>query len=69
MFIGLGVKDWSRRIFDALIPLPRGTSYNSYLVIGEEAKALIDTVNPEFEGELEEKIKQITNPNAIEYWS
>jgi flavorubredoxin len=51
----VGVKDWSRRIFDALIPLPKGTSYNAYLIIGENMKALIDTVNPGFERELEEK--------------
>ena len=28
----VGAKDWTRRMFDALIPLPDGTSYNSYLV-------------------------------------
>lgn len=27
----VGVKDWDREMFDRLIPLPRGTSYNSYL--------------------------------------
>ncbi|MEM3028124.1 MAG: FprA family A-type flavoprotein, partial [Candidatus Bathyarchaeia archaeon] len=25
----VGVKDRNRRLFDALIPLPRGTSYNA----------------------------------------
>ena len=28
----VGVPDFDRRLFDALIPLPDGTSYNSYLV-------------------------------------
>jgi len=32
----VGVKDWSRRLFDSLIPLPKGTSYNAYLVVGSE---------------------------------
>jgi len=32
--------------FDALIPLPDGTSYNSYLIKGSEKTALIDTVDP-----------------------
>lgn len=63
----VGVKDWNRKLFDALIPLPKGTSYNSYLVIGEEEKALIDTVNPGFEGELEEKVRAITDPGEIDY--
>ena|SRR5271157_126477 len=63
----VGSRDWNRRLFDALIPLPRGTTYNSYLVIGEEKKALIDTVNPGFEKELEGKIRKITNPEDIDY--
>ena len=44
----VGAKDWTRRMFDALIPLPDGTSYNSYFVKGEKKTALIDTVNPGF---------------------
>ncbi len=42
----LGVVDWNRRLFDALIPLPDGTSYNAYLVQGSEKTVLIDTVEP-----------------------
>ena len=32
----VGVVDWNRRMFDSLIPLPDGTSYNAYLVQGTE---------------------------------
>lgn len=42
----VGVPDWNRTLFDALIPLPDGTSYNAYLVMGSEKIALIDTVDP-----------------------
>lgn len=63
----VGIRDWNRRLFDALIPLPRGTSYNSYLVIGSSKKALIDTANPGFEKELEEKIRRILDPAEIDY--
>jgi flavorubredoxin len=42
----LGVIDWNRRMFDALIPTPDGTSYNAYLVQGSEKTALLDTVDP-----------------------
>jgi flavorubredoxin len=42
----IGAIDWDRRLFDALIPLPDGTSYNSYLVQGSQKVALIDTVDP-----------------------
>lgn len=42
----VGAPDWDRRLFDALIPLPEGTSYNAYLITGQEKTALIDTVDP-----------------------
>ncbi len=42
----VGAVDWDRRLFDSLIPLPEGTSYNSYLIRGSEKTALIDTVDP-----------------------
>ncbi len=42
----VGAVDWDRRLFDSLIPLPDGTSYNSYLVKGSEKTVLIDTVDP-----------------------
>jgi flavorubredoxin len=52
----VGVRDWSRKIFDSLIPLPLGTSYNSYLVKGSAKTALIDTVNADFAAELKSNI-------------
>ena len=42
----VGAIDWDRRLFDSLIPLPDGTSYNSYVIKGSEKTALIDTVDP-----------------------
>ncbi|GAB4378814.1 MAG: FprA family A-type flavoprotein [Calditrichia bacterium] len=42
----IGSVDWDRIFFDALIPLPHGTSYNAYLIKGSEKTALIDTVDP-----------------------
>lgn len=42
----LGAIDWDRRLFDELIPLPDGTTYNSFLVRGSDKTALIDTVDP-----------------------
>jgi flavorubredoxin len=48
----VGAIDWDRRLFDELIPLPNGTSYNSYLIRGSEKTALIDTVDPTKEYEL-----------------
>ena len=38
--------DWDRRLFDGLIPLPDGTSYNSYLIKGSQKTMLIDAADP-----------------------
>ena len=35
--------DWERRLFDELIPLPDGTSYNAYVIKGMDKVALIDS--------------------------
>jgi flavorubredoxin len=48
----VGSIDWDRQLFDELIPLPDGTSYNAYLMTGSEKTALIDTVDPTKTGEL-----------------
>ena len=48
----VGALDFDRRIFDELIPLPDGTSYNAYLIRGSEKTALIDTVDPAKEFDL-----------------
>ena len=42
----VGAIDWDTRLFDRLIPLPDGTSYNSYLIKGSDKTALLDTVDP-----------------------
>lgn len=42
----LGAIDWDRRLFDSLIPLPDGTSYNAYLIQGSEKIVLVDSVDP-----------------------
>jgi len=63
----VGSRDWNRRLFDALITLPKGTSYNAYLVMGEKENALIDTANPGFEKELEEKVRSLIDPETINY--
>ena len=62
----VGAIDWDRRLFDALIPLPDGTSYNSYLIKGSEKMALIDTVDPTMDGVLMNHLSQLGVEN-IDY--
>jgi len=59
----VGAIDWDRRLFDALIPLPDGTSYNSYLIEGNEKVALIDTVDPTMEQVLVNHLNQLEVKN------
>jgi len=63
----VGSIDWDRQLFDELIPLPDGTSYNAYLVSGSEKTALIDTVDPTKTGELCELLDaaEVAKPDYV----
>ena len=54
----VGAIDRDRKLFDELIPLPDGTSYNSYLIKGSEKIALLDSVDPPMQGVLLDKLKK-----------
>jgi len=62
----VGAIDWDRRLFDELIPLPDGTSYNSYLIRSSEKTVLVDTVDPTKEHELIDNLKELS-VNGIDY--
>lgn len=62
----VGAIDWDRRLFDELIPLPDGTSYNAYLVRGSEKMTLIDTVDPPMEHVLAERLDNL-GVESIDY--
>ncbi|MBU0630582.1 MAG: FprA family A-type flavoprotein [Candidatus Margulisbacteria bacterium] len=56
----VGAIDFDRRLFDELIPLPEGTSYNSYLVQGSDKTALLDTVDPAKVSSLVENLNELS---------
>jgi len=60
----LGAIDWERRLFDSLIPLPDGTTYNAYLIEGSEKTTLVDTVDPPMADEL---MAQLAGVKRIDY--
>jgi flavorubredoxin len=60
----LGAVDWDRRLFDSLIPLPDGTTYNAYLIEGSEKTALLDTVDPPKTDEL---MRQLDGVSKIDF--
>ncbi len=61
----MGAVDWDRRLFDSLIPLPDGTSYNAYLIEGSEKTALLDTVDPSMTDVLLSQLKNVKNIDFI----
>jgi len=60
----MGAVDWDRKLFDSLIPLPEGTSYNAYLVRGSEKTALVDTVDP---SKLDVLMAQLDTVQRLDY--
>jgi flavorubredoxin len=60
----MGSVDWDRRLFDALIPLPDGTSYNAYLIEGSEKTVLLDSVDP---AKADELMAQLGGVSIIDY--
>jgi flavorubredoxin len=61
----IGHVDWDRRLFDALIPLPDGTSYNAYFVRGSRQSALIDTVDPTAWATLAAQLDELPEPDYL----
>lgn len=62
----VGVKDPDLRVFDISVKTEYGTTYNSYLILGEK-RALIDTVKRGFEDDFLTKIKEHLDPARIDY--
>ena len=60
----MGSVDWDSRLFDSLIPLPDGTSYNVYLIEGSEKTVLLDSVDPPMADEL---MAQLESVSKIDY--
>lgn len=63
----VGVDDRRKILFENLWPIPRGVSYNSYLVEGTEATALIDSVEVTEIGDLVKHISQNSASGALHY--
>jgi NADH oxidase (H2O-forming) len=55
------------RLFDDLFPTKHGTTYNSYLVKGQNKMALIDTVKGIFAQDFMTNLKTVCDPAKIDY--
>ncbi len=55
----VGAAHFDRELFDELIPLPDGTSYNSYIIQASDKTVLLDTVDPEKTERLFENLENL----------
>ena len=62
-----GVLDPDLRVFDIIMETKYGTTYNSYLLIGSEKKALFETSKWAFFDEMKEYIESQTDISSIDY--
>lgn len=62
----VGVNDRSKELFENLWPLPKGVSYNSYL-IRDEKVALVDTVDIAYTDVFLKKLEVVLDGRSIDY--
>ncbi|NLC49832.1 MAG: FprA family A-type flavoprotein, partial [Bacteroidales bacterium] len=62
----VGVNDRSKELFENLWPLPKGVSYNSY-VICDEKVALVDTVDIAYTDVFLKKLDVVLDGRSIDY--
>ncbi|MGD0450020.1 MAG: FprA family A-type flavoprotein [Candidatus Bathyarchaeia archaeon] len=63
----VGVNDAETPLFEGLWRIPEGVSYNSYLIVGSEKTALIDSVHEKNALEHFDKISKLTDISKIDY--
>lgn len=62
----VGAKNPDLRVFDIVMTTEYGTTYNSYLVIGEKV-ALVEAVKKGFEDELLARVASVVPPEQVDY--
>ncbi len=63
----VGALDKDLRVFDIVMTTEYGTSYNSYIIKGSEKTAVVETAKDKFFDEFIERVKQVTEPEKIDY--
>lgn len=62
----VGAIDWNLRNFHGYSQAKLGTTYNAYLVL-DEKKTLFDTVSKSTTSEMLDRIREVTDPESIDY--
>ncbi|MDD4080338.1 MAG: FprA family A-type flavoprotein [Eubacteriales bacterium] len=63
----VGVQNADLKVFDIIMRTPKGTSYNAYLVKGDQKAALVDTVKDGFSESYFQSIEEIMPVSEIDY--
>ena len=63
----IGAVDYDLREFDVVLNAAMGTTYNSYLVIGSEKTAIIDTVKVNMIDDYLEKLNELIDIKNVDY--
>ncbi len=63
----VGAIDYELKVFDIIMETEFGSTYNSYLIVGNNKIALIDTVKEQFKDEFFSRINEIVNIEDIDY--
>ena len=64
----IGVNDRTTHLFESMWPLPKGVSYNSYL-IDDEKVAVVDCVGQDFFEEYLQNIREVIADRKIDTWN
>ncbi|RJP60621.1 MAG: FprA family A-type flavoprotein, partial [Candidatus Auribacter fodinae] len=62
----IGTNDHETHLFESIWPLPRGVSYNSYIIVDEKT-ALIDTVKNSTSMTYLDKLEKVLNGKSLDY--
>lgn len=63
----VGINNPNMRVFDIVMTTDSGTSYNSYIVKGQDKTALIETCHLDFFDLYLENIREVCDPSEISY--
>ncbi len=62
----IGASDRRLALFENIYPIPRGVSYNSYLILDEQT-VLLDTVDKSVSGQFFENLEHVLGNRPLDY--
>ena len=62
----IGASDRRLALFENIYPIPRGVSYNSYVILDEKT-VLLDTVDKAVSGQFFENLEHVLDGRSLDY--